>query len=422
MLLQAEQLGCLWSAAGIAALLAEGDIVRAPRLTESAPVRDDRPSALSDMDERLEAIDATTKSTLDVDRNSLGRVVRTRRELFRAAKAALGSKQRSDADDDQDESAIRRALLAGFPDRVARRRQPGSDQAVMVGGRGVVLARSSVVREAELFVAIAVDGGDKQAGLQARQGRVLIASAIERQWLPTREDQRIAFDEKQGRVVASERWLYEDLCLEQRAISPDPDQAASLLAEYAAADIERALSPSDRDRAWLARARFVRHHLPGLDLPPFDAQQLRELLPTLCIGKHSIEQLREVELGPWLTGQLTPEQVRAVERAAPERIEVPSGARIRLQYREPHEPPVLAVQLQQMFGLADTPRVAGGKVPVLLHLLAPNLRPVQVTQDLRSFWDVTYAEVRRELRRRYPKHAWPEDPWTASPERRPRRR
>lgn len=115
---------------------------------------------------------------------------------------------------------------------------------------------------------------------------------------------------------------------------------------------------------------------------------------------------------------LTPEQRRALAREAPERIEVPSGSRIRLHY-EPGKAPVLAVRIQEIFGLLETPRVAGRRVAVLLHLLAPNHRPQQVTDNLASFWRTTYHQVRKDLRRRYPKHAWPEDPYTAKAEKRP---
>jgi ATP-dependent helicase HrpB len=120
-------------------------------------------------------------------------------------------------------------------------------------------------------------------------------------------------------------------------------------------------------------------------------------------------------------GRLTHHQRQAVERDAPERLPVPSGSRIALRY-ELGRPPVLAVRIQEVFGLADTPRVAGGRVRVLLHLLAPNHRPQQVTDDLASFWANTYPQVRKELRARYPRHAWPEDPWTAPPQSQPQRR
>ena len=119
--------------------------------------------------------------------------------------------------------------------------------------------------------------------------------------------------------------------------------------------------------------------------------------------------------GPWLDflkGQLTYQQLAAVEREAPDRIEVPSGSHITLEYEE-GRPPVLAARIQEMFGLTETPRVAGGRVKVLLHLLAPNYRPQQVTDDLASFWGNTYPLVRKELRGRYPKHSWPDDPLTA---------
>jgi len=113
--------------------------------------------------------------------------------------------------------------------------------------------------------------------------------------------------------------------------------------------------------------------------------------------------------------------LEAIEREAPERLTVPSGNRVTIQYKAGKRP-VLAVRIQEVFGLADTPKVAGGRVKVLMHLLAPNHRPQQVTEDLRSFWNGAYVEVRKELSRRYPRHAWPEDPWNAPPERRPKRR
>lgn len=148
------------------------------------------------------------------------------------------------------------------------------------------------------------------------------------------------------------------------------------------------------------------------------ASLLAALLPALCAGRRSFAELRRLPLLDWLRAQMSPEQSRALEREAPERIEVPSGSRIRLTY-EPGRPPVLAARIQELFGLEHTPRVAAGRVPVLMHLLAPNMRPQQVTDDLESFWSTTYSQVRKELRRRYPRHAWPEDPRRAEPQRRP---
>src|SRR5204862_8322712 len=143
-------------------------------------------------------------------------------------------------------------------------------------------------------------------------------------------------------------------------------------------------------------------------------------LTWVCQRRRSFAEVRDGWLEQ-LQGRLMPAQAQAVEREAPERLTVPSGSRLALHYEE-GRPPVLAVRIQEVFGLAETPRIAGGRVLVLLHLLAPNYRPQQVTDDLASFWANTYPVVRKELRARYPKHAWPEDPHDAPPERRPRRK
>ena len=143
--------------------------------------------------------------------------------------------------------------------------------------------------------------------------------------------------------------------------------------------------------------------------------------PTSALCGRSFPELRDA---PWLhvlRSRLTPDQLQAVDREAPERIQVPSGSRIAVQY-EVGKSPVLPVRIQEIFGWQDTPRIARGRIPLLLHLLAPNHRPQQITDDLRSFWTTAYHEVRGELRRRYPKHAWPDDPWTAVAERRPQRK
>ena len=161
--------------------------------------------------------------------------------------------------------------------------------------------------------------------------------------------------------------------------------------------------------------------MPELNLPAFNEAELRDLLPWLCPGRRSFEELRHADWLAAFQGKLTHAQRQAVEREAPERLEVPSGSRLALRYEE-GRPPVLAVRIQEVFGLRETPRVAGGRVRVLLHLLAPNYRPQQVTDDLASFWANTYPQVRKELRARYPRHAWPEDPLAAVPERHPRRR
>jgi ATP-dependent helicase HrpB len=194
-----------------------------------------------------------------------------------------------------------------------------------------------------------------------------------------------------------------------------------VLAETAAGQLDRALPLDDPEVAsFLSRVRCLAEWRPELGLPGFGEAELRDLLPALAAGRKSFAELRRAPLLDVLQGALSYEQLEAIRREAPERLEVPSGSHVKLLY-EPGKPPVLAARIQELFGLAETPRVAAGRVPVLLHLLAPNGRPQQVTHDLRSFWENTYQQVRKELQGRYPKHSWPQDPWNATPERRPRR-
>jgi ATP-dependent helicase HrpB len=317
------------------------------------------------------------------------------------------------------EEAVGRALFAAFPDRLCRRREPGSPRGVMVGGRGVRLAASSGVTQAELFLAIDVDAGQAETVVR-------MASAVDRAWLPAdrlRESIDVDFDEAAGRVVAWKRTRFEDLVIAERpANAPDGEQVTAVLTEAALRHLDRVVPPPDTPAGqFRTRVRCLRGWMPDLNLPEYNEADLREVLSWLAPGRRSLEDLKRADWEAAFRSKLTHVQRQAVEREAPERLEVPSGNRIAVAYEE-GRPPVLAVRVQEVFGLADTPRIAGGRVKVLLHLLAPNYRPQQVTDDLASFWANTYPVVRKELRARYPRHAWPDDPLAAPAERRPRRR
>ncbi len=172
---------------------------------------------------------------------------------------------------------------------------------------------------------------------------------------------------------------------------------------------------------YLTRIRCLQEWLPELALPAFAESDLQELLTWLAPGCRSLEDLRKADWLQAIRGKLSYEQQQAIDREAPERLEVPSGSHIALTY-EAGRPPILAVRIQEMFGCIDTPCLARGRIKVLMHLLAPNYRPQQVTDDLSSFWITTYPHVRGELRARYPKHSWPENPLNAEPQRGPKRR
>ncbi len=314
------------------------------------------------------------------------------------------------------DEAVRRSILAGYADRVAKRRESNSLSAVMVGGRGVRLHERSAVREAALFVCVDLE---ERGGADAL---VRQASAIEREWLSadllsTTID--VEFDAERERVVAYRRTRYIDLVIDEAATGvPSDFDAGPLLASAAAEKLDKNFFQDEVGLNYLARVRSLARWMPELHLPDFGDDPLNGLLVDVCRGCRSLDEVRRALLIPVIQSRLTPSQIQAVAREAPERLAVPSGNRIVISY-EAGRPPVLAVRIQELFGLRETPRIAGGRIPVLLHLLAPNMRPQQVTSDLASFWQNTYAEVRKELRRRYPKHSWPDDPTTAAAQRRP---
>ncbi len=424
-------------AAFLAALLAERDPFpraggdREGRELQKRAVRVSR----SDLLDRLEALEAFERRRQEPDlpggrqlhRNAARFVLQARDQLTEIARRELAPAA-SPADPASKlprEEALLRALLAAFPDRLARRREPRSPRALLVGGRGVRLADESAVLDAELFLAVDLED-------RGTESLVRLASAVELGWLPPERlatAVELTFDLASERVIAWKRTRYEDLVLaEAEATLParGTGEVERLLVEAAAGRLDRALPLDDPEVAsFLVRVRRLAGWMPELGLPAFGEAELSALLPALAAGRRSFADLRDRRQTPLLTaleGALTWEQREALRREAPERLTVPGGRSVRLDYpAEEGRPPILAARIQELFGLAETPRVAAGRVPVLLHLLAPNGRPQQVTQDLKSFWATTYKEVRKELQGRYPKHAWPEDPWNARPQSRPGR-
>jgi len=307
---------------------------------------------------------------------------------------SLGRRLREGGPPAQDDLSLRRALLAGFPDRVAMRREAGSNRVVLSSGTGAVLARESGVREGQMLLALDVVG--RPAGSEAL---VRVASRIEREWLtPTREQVVHRLDESSGTVKAWERSWYRGLVLGERSVAPDPGSAAPLLAAAL-----RGRRPSADFVLLQRRAAFA-----GVDL------DVESLVEESCLGRTALSQVDLVGAVPRAT-------LAAVDRRAPRHLSLPSGRRAALEYREDGTV-VAAVKLQELFGLAETPRIGPRGAPVVFTLLAPSGRPVQTTSDLGSFWSRGYPEVRRELRGRYPKHPWPEDPWSAEPTHRTKRR
>jgi ATP-dependent helicase HrpB len=204
----------------------------------------------------------------------------------------------------------------------------------------------------------------------------------------------------------------DDLVLDESRSAADSPAAraenAAVLAEAAHARGPRTFvrDPDVLDR-FLARAAFAREHVPSL--PAVDDDALRAALRDLCDGLRSFAELRDAGLFDAVRARFTPAQLAAIDRLAPDRLSLPRRANVRIEY-DPGKPPWIASRLQDFFGLRESPRVAAGRVPLVLHLLAPNQRAVQVTTDLAGFWEKHYPSLRKTLMRRYPRHAWPETP------------
>ena len=432
LLLEGWRLGVAEQAALAAALLSERDpFVRDERPRHARQIAVHSRSDVLDRVHALEACEADGRVESDVGtlhRGAARQLLKSRDQLLRlvsgpavpTAHASEPTINRQDTSDgDHRTTLFLRAILAAYPDRLARRREPGSRRGVMVGGRGVRLAEQVALADEELYLCIDLDAAGGEAWVRQ-------ASAVERAWLPPeqlRSETAVEFDEQSGKVIARKRVYFDTLLLEEsQAALPGNDEIAAALAAAATYQLDRVFPADDRDViGFRTRVQCLAEWMPDLKLPLLDDVQLIELLPQLAAGCRSLRELREA---PWLhamKGLFTWQQLQTIDREAPERIEVPSGNRITLAY-ELGRPPVLAVRIQEVFGMKETPRVACGRVKVLMHLLAPNMRVAQVTDDLASFWANAYAFVRKDLRARYPKHAWPEDPHTAVAQRRPGRR
>ncbi|MBI5549553.1 MAG: ATP-dependent helicase HrpB [Deltaproteobacteria bacterium] len=422
VLLEAESRGRGADGCVIAALLGEREIRLEARGAAFGPyAKQARVSGPSDVLESLEVFRQAQRKelapaalrSLGLDMGAVQAVERVQRSLTRSLRRV---ETRPDPDPDR---PLLIALLAGYPDRVARRRSTDGAALVLCGGAGMArLAETSVVRDAPFLVAI--DAEERTTG--ARGGTtVRVASRVEPEWLldlfsdRVREVTEVSWNASAERVDGFSRLLYEDLVIEESRLARfDNEQTAALLAQEALSRGPRAFAEEGAIDQLLARVKLVSEASPKDGFPVLTEEDVRGALTSLCEGRRSFAELREASLVEALLSRLTGVQRASLDRLAPAHVKLPGGRQLLIHY-EPDRAPWAESRLQDFFGLATGPAVVNGRVFVVLHLLAPNKRPVQVTTDLAGFWDRHYPALRRELCRKYPKHAWPEDPRTAKP-------
>jgi len=290
-----------------------------------------------------------------------------------------------------------------------------SDELHLCGGGRAVLAPESSVRKAEYVIALEAREDARRSG----RTYVSQASAAEPDWLldlpggSVTESREIRWDADRERVEVVERLLYDELVVDEQSQPAEqcPEAAGLLAREALKAGLERFFGTEELGRL-LGRMAFLKSIQP--DLAVAERETAEQVLRDACRGRASFRDLEEADLISLLRYSSSPEVQKALDVLAPEEIRASSGLRLKIEYPLDARP-FAKVRLQACYGTKETPRVGGGRVAVQLHLLAPNQRPAQVTDDLARFWSGTYELVRKELKGRYPKHYWPDDPANAPP-------
>ncbi|WPU55841.1 ATP-dependent helicase HrpB [Stenotrophomonas acidaminiphila] len=314
-------------------------------------------------------------------------------------------------------------LAHAFPDRIAARHPTDPLRYQLANGRSARLFDTSDLRGEPWLVV-------SELRFEARDALLLRAAPVDEARLradfPQRFQQRdvVRWNGERRALEARRESGFDRIVLDSRpAGRVDPAQAARALTDAVRELGLEALPWTDALRQWRYRVQGLRQWMPELGLPDLSDAALLGTLDTWLLpafaGKTRLDALAEAELGEALKSRIDWNLRQQIDRHAPVRINVPSGLERAIDYALDDDgisprPPVLAVKLQELFGLADTPRIADGRVPLLLHLLSPGGKPLQVTGDLRNFWENTYAEVRKEMKGRYPRHPWPDDPWSAT--------
>jgi ATP-dependent helicase HrpB len=406
LVLAAREHDCEFEAATTACLLAERDPFTRP------------PAEASDgsgLEARIHALGQAQDARSDAELRSLGLDPHGARRILRSIRQLAGDARPHPR---FEREQLARALLAGYPDRVARRVTEDSLEADLSTGQRVQLRRGALPPGQHLFLALELRELD--AGRVARVSHplpieeswlepALLVTGIEAQWMP-----------KESRVRALRRTRYLGLTIRETLLGDaDKELARPLLEEQLRKDPARWFGKQKALRALQARVTWLQENAPQLELPDISDRQLVDFAIELLEGSR-LDTLARLDLAPLVLARHTSLR-QLLEREAPESIPLPTGRSAMIDYAAQAGPTVSA-RIQELLGCTALPRIAGGKLSLVVELLGPNHRPVQVTSDLGGFWERSYPEIRKELKRRYPKHSWPEDPLNAEPESRPQRK
>lgn len=416
MLLAAQQYRCVHQAALIAALTQGRDLLLRNTSKEVKAYREDLlgEQAPSDFWILMRAWSYAVKNDFRLDAcKKLGIHAQTARQVGPLHQQFLAIAEEEGLDTQRynvaDES-LQKCILIGFSDRVARRLDSGTLRCEMVHGRRGVLARESAVHHSPLLVAAEIQeigGMDKAANTL-----LSLATAVNPEWLlelfseDLQTTDRVFFDAASRRVYAEQTQQFRGLTLSVKKTDPsNPDEAARILA---AEVIEGRLVLKRWDHQveqWILRLNSLCRWCPELGLPELAEAGRVDLIVQLCHGALSYKDIKDKEVMPGVQSWLSAEQRRMLEKHAPERLELPQGRRPKVVYTT-SGPPYVAMRIQELYDVAQTPRIAMNRVSIQFHILAPNTRPVQITQDLAGFWRDHYPRIKSELQRKYPKHEW----------------
>lgn len=414
LMLRAAGSGIAVTGAHLAALLSERDIIR----RRPGGVDNTREADITVRLDLLREWRQNSRVPEYVDAGALRNADRTAVQFLR-----IMSPKGDPEPDDAGHEEVGRVLLSAFPDRLGRSRDEQDGRYVLCRGRGVKLASKSGLGQSKFIVALNVDAGEKS------EGTVHIAAGVSeelvRQECGGRIEtvKRVEWDERQGKVVAAMEEKIGAVILSSKPFTPSDNETVPLLCGLIKSS-PRLLALGEEERQFQHRVLLMRRVFPEESWPDLSdghlASTAGDWLAPYLGNVRTAGGLSRLNLMQALQALLTWEQLDKLDKRAPRTLAVPSGRHVRLDYSG--AAPMLAVKLQEMFGLAETPVIAHGRVKILLHLLSPAGRPVSITQDLKGFWDKGYQQVKKELRGRYPKHPWPDDPWSAVPTKGTRKR